>query len=110
MWRRCGRQRVVVHILETQHIGQSALCAAGKATVLCESRRFFERIEHAVPDSEIAEVVPAGAELVVDRMVLGPLEEPAQPLRRVDVGMVKILPAAPKNDVHARASAEPPNT
>lgn len=44
-----------------------------------------------VPPRDIAVVVAVHVELVMDRMVLGPLNEVAQPLGGGDVGVVKVF-------------------
>jgi hypothetical protein len=65
--------------LESKHAAQILLAVLREATSGREFVRLLERTEEAIPPSDITVIEPMDAQLVMDRMMLGPLNKPTKP-------------------------------
>lgn len=82
----------LVHVNKTEHRRKLLLLLAGEATARREVLGLAEGAKQPVPQRDVAVVVGMHAQLMVDGVVLGPLDEPTQPARRADVGVVEVGP------------------
>ena len=78
-----------VDISERNHVVEAILTPILVAAPSAELRRILEGAKENVPDRQVAKVIGVMAELMMDAMRLRPLEEIAEPARRLDVPMIK---------------------
>lgn len=82
-----------------------AFVLGGEAALGGEVVSFVEGSEEAVPPGNVAEVEFVDVKLVMDGMVLGTLQEVAQPMRGAQITVVKIF-AEDGEDVEPRCASE----
>src|SRR3954470_18803011 len=63
----------------------------GKPAALGEALGLLERTEQAIPPSDVAEIVFVHIQLMMNRVMLGPLDEPTYEFRCADIRMVEVF-------------------
>jgi hypothetical protein len=99
----------LVVVEEQQHTSQSLLVVLGKPAASGELVGLLEGPEEAVPPGDVAVVEIVNVELVMDRVVLWPLQEVTKPARSADVAVVEVL-AQSGEDVEPPSGEAPSNT
>ena len=93
-----------MNITKDQHVFEPILTPNLIAAASCESLGIFECSKEHVPKWNVSEVVGVMAELMMDAMRFGPLENEAEPPGSFDVPMIEEFPYCDENGVIARGA------
>ena len=88
--------RPLIDILEAQHFFQALFIAPGKSAPGGERFSFPECAEQPVPPRDVTKIVAVHTQLVMNGVVLGPLDEIPQPHRCADVRMIEVFSGCPE--------------
>ena len=86
-------------IAKDQHVFESVLAPSLITASAFECLRIFERAKEHVPEWDVREIVGVMAELMMNPMRFRPLENKANPGRRLDIPMIEELPNCDENGV-----------
>jgi hypothetical protein len=93
-----------MNIAKDQHVFKAILTPTLVTAASFECLGIFECAKEYVPKWNVREVVGVMAELMMDAMRFGPLENEAEPQGSLDVPMIEEFPDRDENGVIARGA------
>jgi hypothetical protein len=93
-----------MNIAKDQHVFKAILTPTLVSAASCESVGIFECSKEQVPKWNVSEVVGVMAELMMDAMRFGPLENEAEPRGSFNVPMIEEFPDCDENRAVSRSA------